>query len=574
MSNHIHRSSGRQTPVPMDISPSPIPRRGSARLSPSDHHQSTTLLQIPRLHGLARCHSQPVIPSVGRLVLKPAKRRRDSVEERENEQELGTASGPRPRKLRRSVVLKARKNPVKIAGSTSGKKRGRKSMGVQDTRTPSVGSPAVRRRLLPSTGGKRSRRGSLAPQPTPDPSPKARRRIPPTSSGRKRSVKESELPKPSPCSSPPTRRRVIPRSAGKRSLKGSQQRMSSPRKRRKSGHGPERRPSPSPGPPRGSTGGSIARMTIKMLKEELTREGIDFSKCVEKSELVDKLRRARQGRTHPSARGSAAPAGSQELRPPRRSLRLSQAAALQPKAVLKSPLMVELERIEGLPSSAKAMQVLGLTKQPCTVGEVKKKLRALSKVLHPDKTANEPHLRGRASAAFQRINSAAQEAIKLLEEATTAPPGRVQQLTYHMEGEVLIVQWRPPTDVSKRTLVGSYRVVASASGTTPIEQGVVNAQGSTTDEGWVECAISSQGRKGNDILFRRQQFHVSVSASNSSGSGPSASLHVCTNSRRAPSRIPLPPPTLDGPRGANTGSYTAAARSHGLGGLRRHNTVF
>ncbi|EER12263.1 hypothetical protein Pmar_PMAR001060 [Perkinsus marinus ATCC 50983] len=271
--------------------------------------------------------------------------------------------------------------------------------------------------------------------------------------------------------------------------------MSSPRKRRKSGHGPERRPSPSPGPPRGSTGGSIARMTIKMLKEELTREGIDFSKCVEKSELVDKLRRARQGRTHPSARGSAAPAGSQELRPPRRSLRLSQAAALQPKAVLKSPLMVELERIEGLPSSAKAMQVLGLTKQPCTVGEVKKKLRALSKVLHPDKTANEPHLRGRASAAFQRINSAAQEAIKLLEEATTAPPGRVQQLTYHMEGEVLIVQWRPPTDVT--------------SGTTPIEQGVVNAQGSTTDEGWVECAISSQGRKGNDILFRRQQFHVS-----------------------------------------------------------------
>ncbi|EER02114.1 hypothetical protein Pmar_PMAR028493, partial [Perkinsus marinus ATCC 50983] len=58
---------------------------------------------------------------VGRLVLKPVKRRRDSVEDGQREGEAGPASGPRPRKLRRSVALKARKNPVKIAASTSGK---------------------------------------------------------------------------------------------------------------------------------------------------------------------------------------------------------------------------------------------------------------------------------------------------------------------------------------------------------------------------------------------------------------------------------------------------------------------
>ncbi|KAF4667927.1 hypothetical protein FOL46_002280 [Perkinsus olseni] len=577
MSSHARRSSGRQTPVPMDISPPPT-RRKSARLSPLHHNTSTTLLQIPRLKGLSRCHSQPVIPSVGRLVLKPAKRRRDSVEDRQQQQEPGSASGPRPRKLRRSVVLKTRRNPVKVAASTSGKKRGRKSMGAQDTRTP-VGSPAVRRRLLPSTSGKRSRRGSLAPQPTPEVSPKARRRVPPTSSGRKRSLKGSDLPKPSPSASPPSRRRLVPPTAGKRSLKGSgsQQRLSSPRKRRKSGPGPERKPSPPPAGSgaRGSTGGSIARMTIKMLKEELTKEGIDFSRCVEKSELVEKLKQARQAgasrRKQASARGSPAAPKAQELRPPRRSLRLSQAAAAlsQPKAVLKSPLMVELERIERLPRSATPMQVLGLPRLPSNVGEVKKKLRALSKVVHPDKTANEKHLRGRAGAAFQRINSAAQEAIKLLEEATTAPPGRVRELTYRMEGEVLVVQWRPPTDVNKRT-VSSYRVVASAPGTTPIEQGIVNAQGSTTDDGWVECAISSQGRRGNDTLFLRQQFQVTVNATNPSGQGPTALLHVSLN-RGPPSRIP--PPPLEGLRRGNTGS-TATARTHGLGGLRRHNTVF
>ncbi|EER02116.1 hypothetical protein Pmar_PMAR028495 [Perkinsus marinus ATCC 50983] len=193
----------------------------------------------------------------------------------------------------------------------------------------------------------------------------------------------------------------------------------------------------------------------------------------------------------------------------------------------KSLLMVELERIERLPQSAGPMQILGLTRPPSSVGEVKKKLRALSKVVHPDKTANEPHLRGRAGEAFQRMNSAAQGVIKLLEKgaATAAPPGRVQQLTYRMEGEVLIVQWRPPADVNRRA-VSSYRVVASAPGTTPIEQGLVSAQGSTTDDGWVECAISSQGRRGNDILFHKQHFQVSVNASNPSGPGPTAQLHV------------------------------------------------
>ncbi|EEQ97434.1 hypothetical protein Pmar_PMAR029157 [Perkinsus marinus ATCC 50983] len=324
-------------------------------------------------------------------------------------------------------------------------------------------------------------------------------------------------------------------------------------------------------------------MSIKMLKEELAREGIDFSRCVEKSELVEMVREARQAATSrrkqsTSAKGSpAASSQRQEVRPPRRSLRLSQAAAVlsqQPKAVLKSQLMVELERIERLPQSAGPMQILGLTRPPSSVGEVKKKLRALSKVVHPDKTANEPHLRGRAGEAFQRMNSAAQEVIKLLEKgaATAAPPGRVQQLTYRMEGEVLIVQWRPPADVNRRA-VSSYRVVASAPGTTPIEQGLVSAQGSTTDDGWVECAVSSQGRRGNDILFHKQHFQVSVNASNPSGPGPTAQLHVYTNnSKRPPSRIP-PPPPLEGSRRGNT-SHTAAARSHGLGGLRRHNTVF
>ncbi|KAF4650853.1 hypothetical protein FOL47_000809 [Perkinsus chesapeaki] len=371
MSGYGRRSSGRQTPVPMDISPPPT-RRRSARLSPLDHGHSAggmTLLQIPRLKGLSRCHSQPVIPSVGRLVLKPAKRRRDSVEDRQLEQEGagGPASGPRPRKLRRSVVLKMRKNPVTIAPSTSGKKRGRKSAGAQETRTP-VESPAVRRRLIPSTGTKRSHRPSEIPQPTPDTLSKLRRRLPTASSAGKRSAGEAELPKPSPSASPPSRRRVVPPTASKRSVRsgGGQQRVSSPRKRQKSGPGP----SPT-GNSRGSTGsGNIPRMTVKMLKEELTKEGIDFSGCVEKSELVEKLRQVRAaGTVRRKARGSPAVSKPQELRPPRRSLRLSQAAALaqQPKAVLKSGLMIELERIEGLGRGADPIELRTMTWIPWTI---------------------------------------------------------------------------------------------------------------------------------------------------------------------------------------------------------------
>ncbi|KAF4650852.1 hypothetical protein FOL47_000808, partial [Perkinsus chesapeaki] len=47
--------------------------------------------------------------------------------------------------------------------------------------------------------------------------------------------------------------------------------------------------------------------------------------------------------------------------------------------------------------------------------------------------------------------------------------------------------------------VSSYKVIASAPGCPTIDQGSVNGQGSTTDEGWVECAISSQD---NNFKYR------------------------------------------------------------------------
>jgi hypothetical protein len=90
---------------------------------------------------------------------------------------------------------------------------------------------------------------------------------------------------------------------------------------------------------------------------------------------------------------------------------------------------------------------------------------------------------------------------------------------------VVLLRWKPD-----KTAEG-FRVTASLPNgfRTAIDQGVVaNLSG---DNGELEYAISTQSRAGNDELFRKGRFEVSVNSFNAAGESAPMTISVDVLSR-------------------------------------------
>ena len=282
---------------------------------------------------------------------------------------------------------------------------------------------------------------------------------------------------------------------------------------------------------------SLDSMTVRQLKGMLTAAGVDTTDCIEKQELVDKA--ASLGLSNPIGRPSVSAKSTPTIEPApipaptignggaRNSKRHSRK---QSHGKVGATALMEIARIEEVSGkhAASALDILGMSKMGATEASVKSRSKQLFRHVHPDKI-HDDEVKKRAHNVFQLINKAVEEALKLLASTSPStakePPKPPIGIKYTIEraGTVILLRWKPDRSAE------SFRVSAQLPGgfRASIDQGTVaNMPG---DNGDLEYAISTQSRAGNDELFGRGRFEVSVTALNSAGESPSMTIIVDMN---------------------------------------------
>jgi len=303
-------------------------------------------------------------------------------------------------------------------------------------------------------------------------------------------------------------------------------------------------------PPRKSVqpqGPGLEGMTVRQLKNLLAAAGVDSSDCLEKQELVDRAQK--HGLSNPiSGRPSVSAKSTPVIEPaPIPGPSLSNGAV--PKrhsrkhsgGKVNQTAMMEIARIEEVSgkSGATSFDILGISKMGASEPSVRSRAKQLFRYVHPDKI-QDGELKRRAHNVFQLINQAVEEAIKNIQvSGVKEPPKPVLGIKYSVEraGTVVLLRWKPDKSAE------SFRVFASIPSLhrSGIDQGTV--ANLTGDNGELEYAISAQSRAGNDELFRRGKFEVSVAAVNSAGESQPMSISI------------------------------DLSRPNSLGGLKRHHTI-
>jgi hypothetical protein len=269
---------------------------------------------------------------------------------------------------------------------------------------------------------------------------------------------------------------------------------------------------------------ALTAMTVRQLKNMLVSAGFDPSGCIEKSELVEKAKRLGLGKQSRNS-GSGQPPSTkptpymQPVVPPqdppparkRHSSRKHSGGRVSPAAI------AEIARIEEVCSrvGSTCFDILGMSRLGATDIAVRSRSKQLFRHVHPDKIHDDTgDIKRRAHNVFQSINQAVDEAMRILSSAKS-PPKPPSGLTYTIErsGTVLVLRWRPEPNTE------SFRVTAGV-----IDQGSV--ANLTSDTGELEYAISTHSRSGNDELFRRGRFEVSVVAVNVAGESQRVSVLV------------------------------------------------
>lgn len=287
---------------------------------------------------------------------------------------------------------------------------------------------------------------------------------------------------------------------------------------------------------------TLETMTVRQLKALLTESGFDTADCIEKSELIEKankvgLKNPRQSvstkstpvmepynpTSEPVARKSRGVSTGGGV--PKRTSRKHSGGKVNQQA------LAEIVRIEGIIETSRrtnttCFDILGISKAGATEAIIKSRAKQLFRFVHPDKIHDET-VKRRAHNVFQMINQAVEEGVKFCLSTTTTsdvsisdPPKPPIGIKYSIErgGQVVLLRWKPPSDDKKSNKADSFRVIASVCGhtyRTGIDQGTVTNL--TTDSGDLEYAISAQSRAGNDDLFRRGRFDVSIISVNSAG---------------------------------------------------------
>ena len=305
---------------------------------------------------------------------------------------------------------------------------------------------------------------------------------------------------------------------------------------------------PSAAPPVRKSGAcpiGLETMTVRQLTNLLVSAGVDTSDCLEKQELIDRANEhglanpvgAGGGRQSVSAKSTpvleAAPIPVPSLGNVKRHSRKHSGGKVSQTALM------EIARIEEVcsKSGSNCFDILGMSRSGATEASIKTRSKQLFRYVHPDKIQDE-EVKRRAHNVFQLINQAVDDANKLVSSSVAKDPPRPPmgiKYTVERASTVVLLHWKPDKTAD------CFRVFASLMGRTPIDQGTL--ANLTGDNGELEYAISAQSRAGNDDLFRRGKFEVSISAINSAGESPPMSI------------------TVD------------LSRPNSLGGLKRHHTI-
>ena len=268
----------------------------------------------------------------------------------------------------------------------------------------------------------------------------------------------------------------------------------------------------------------LQSMSVRQLRTLMAQLNISSTGCIEKSELIDKITRASQ------------PAPLPPPPPQRRS---------SARPVIDPAVLEELNRIESL-TNASPLKLLGLPRGS-DVESVKVKSRKLFRLVHPDKVPAVLHTR--AQAAFHSLQKAVEEITRADERVKALVPGRIAEIRFSVESgdNLVILRWKQPPNQPRAARPEKFAVVAYGGGL-QVDQGFVLNQASSADGEWIEVAISALSRKGNDQLFKRRQFTVSIAGVNEAGEGPQTTTAV------------------------NIGTTAQSIGTLLCPGLRRHNT--
>ena len=290
-------------------------------------------------------------------------------------------------------------------------------------------------------------------------------------------------------------------------------------------------------------GAGLESMTVRQLKNLLMSGGIDTSDCLEKQELVDRAKQ--HGLSNPtvsrpsvSAKSTpvieAAPISAPSVAVTKRQSRKHSGGKVPQTALM------EIGRIEEITCkpSCTCFDILGISRLGSSEASIKSRSKQLFRYVHPDKI-HDDEVKRRAHNVFQLINEAVEEALKLVNSSTAKEPPKPPlgvKYTVERAGTVVLLHWKPDKSAE------SFRVFASLAGLhkSSIDQGTVANM--TGDNGELEYAISAQSRAGNDELFQRGRFEVSISAVNSAGESAAMTINV------------------------------DISRANSLGGLKRHHT--
>lgn len=267
----------------------------------------------------------------------------------------------------------------------------------------------------------------------------------------------------------------------------------------------------------------VSKLSVKQLKALLVEKGIRYDDCVEKADLVQRLR---DGKPDAKARGrSPTTLKAQKPRVPSPEVtKPKQGFAPPPREEQPKRLdaATEIARIRRIASRTNPWIVLGIPQS--SPAEAKKRYKQLCLVLHADKVPK--HLAKDSQQALHDVQEAHE---KILAQGSVrvavAPPASVVAMSYERIAQsidwTIVVSWKPPA-MNEQKPVEGYRVYVK-SGLHVIDQGDVGPQ--TGECGRVEYAISATRPHNQPIKYVRQ-FDVVVQAKNGAGLSNAQTLQV------------------------------------------------
>ena len=265
----------------------------------------------------------------------------------------------------------------------------------------------------------------------------------------------------------------------------------------------------------------LEQLGIRQLRQLLSDLQISPDGCLEKVDLIDKIKKhAPTVARDKEIRKKSGRHQTHESTAIDRSTTLTEQAAPTHQLVT-----AEISRIL---SCSTPLAILGITARD-SLDVAKVRAKKIFKLIHPDKVPADQ--KARAESAFHAVQAAL--ALVPRKNSTCSKPPKPADLQFIQPSpSTLIVRWKMPgMDSSNRATsfrihAGAIACYGSCCHSLCVPQGEVGAAASSEDGQLWEAALSSDSRVGNDELFRRRDFHVSITPINSAGEGNAGQLRV------------------------------------------------